>query len=109
MYTKHSKHLTTEGAKKVLATAIDKAKEAGIAITVAITTWADTRSRSSAWMADVSTPHSATKAVCSASTKANRVTRRTAQALDTAHAGLALRPAPERWTAMEGGCPIIVE
>jgi Haem degrading protein HbpS-like len=37
MYTKNSKHLTTEGAKKMMATAIDKAKEAGIAITVAIT------------------------------------------------------------------------
>ena len=31
------------------------------------------------------------------------------QALDVAHAlGLALAAGPERWTAMEGGCPIIV-
>jgi uncharacterized protein GlcG (DUF336 family) len=30
------------------------------------------------------------------------------QALDVAHAlGLALAAGPERWTAMEGGCPIM--
>ena len=33
-----------------------------------------------------------------------------AQELDTAHAlGFALAAGPERWTAMEGGYPIIVE
>jgi uncharacterized protein GlcG (DUF336 family) len=32
------------------------------------------------------------------------------QALDVAHAlGLALAAGPERWTAMEGGCPVIVD
>jgi uncharacterized protein GlcG (DUF336 family) len=31
------------------------------------------------------------------------------QPLDTAHAlGLALAAGPERWTAMEGGCPVLV-
>ena len=34
----------------------------------------------------------------------------TAQSLDTSHAiGLALAAGPDRWTAMEGGYPIIVE
>ena len=113
MYTKHSKHLTTEGAKKVLATAIDKAKEAGIAITVAITDAGGhlillERMDGGRFH----TVHSATtKAVCSASNKRPTASHGAqAQALDTAHAlGLALAAGPERWTAMEGGCPIIVE
>ena len=57
------------------------------------------------------TVHSATtKAACAASTR--RVTTShgaVGQALDTAHAlGLALAAGPERWTAMEGGCPVLV-
>jgi uncharacterized protein GlcG (DUF336 family) len=58
------------------------------------------------------TVHSATtKAVCSASNQRPTASHGAqAQALDTAHAlGLALAAGPERWTAMEGGCPIIVE
>ena len=32
------------------------------------------------------------------------------QPLDVAHAlGLALAAGPERWTAMEGGCPILID
>jgi uncharacterized protein GlcG (DUF336 family) len=32
------------------------------------------------------------------------------QELDVTHAlGLALAAGPERWTAMEGGCPVIVD
>jgi uncharacterized protein GlcG (DUF336 family) len=32
------------------------------------------------------------------------------QPLDVTHAiGLALAAGPERWTAMEGGCPVIVD
>lgn len=44
--------------------------------------------------------------------RTKRLTTRGAQAqpLDTLHAlGLALAAGPERWTAMEGGFPIIVE
>jgi len=57
------------------------------------------------------TVHSATtKAACAASTR--RVTTShgaVGQPLDTAHAlGLALAAGPERWTAMEGGCPVLV-
>jgi glc operon protein GlcG len=56
------------------------------------------------------TVHSATtKAVCAASNR--RVTSAKGaqgQPLDVAHAlGLALAAGPERWTAMEGGCPIM--
>jgi uncharacterized protein GlcG (DUF336 family) len=56
--------------------------------------------------------HSATtKAVCAASNKRPTSSRGAqAQPLDVAHAlGLALAAGPERWTAMEGGCPVIVE
>jgi uncharacterized protein GlcG (DUF336 family) len=54
--------------------------------------------------------HSATtKAVCAASNK--RLTGSqgaVGQSLDVLHAlGLALAAGPERWTAMEGGCPIM--
>jgi len=52
---------------------------------------------------------STTKAVCAASNKRLTSSRgAVAQELDVAHAiGLALAAGPERWTAMEGGCPII--
>jgi uncharacterized protein GlcG (DUF336 family) len=54
---------------------------------------------------------STTKAVCAASNKRPTTSKGAqAQSLDTAHAiGLALAAGPERWTAMEGGYPIIVE
>src|SRR5476649_1808013 len=37
MYVTSGKRLTTEGAKKMMATAVEKAKEAGIAVSIAIT------------------------------------------------------------------------
>ncbi|MBI4886063.1 MAG: heme-binding protein, partial [Acidobacteria bacterium] len=54
---------------------------------------------------------STTKAVCAASNKRPTGAKGAqAQSLDVAHAvGLALAAGPERWTAMEGGYPIIVE
>ena len=54
---------------------------------------------------------STTKAVCADSTQRPTTSKGAqAQSLDTAHAiGLALAAGPERWTAMEGGYPIIVE
>jgi uncharacterized protein GlcG (DUF336 family) len=57
------------------------------------------------------TVHSATaKAVCAASTRrATSAQGAAGQVLDVAHAlGLALAAGPERWTAMEGGYPVIV-
>ena len=52
---------------------------------------------------------STTKAVCAASNKRGTGSQgAVGQALDTAHAlGLALAAGPERWTAMEGGWPIM--
>src|SRR5262245_65837825 len=58
------------------------------------------------------TVHSATTtAVCAASNKRPTSSHGAqGQTLDVAHAlGLALAAGPERWTAMEGGCPVIVE
>jgi glc operon protein GlcG len=56
------------------------------------------------------TVHSATtKAVCAASNRRPTTAKgAVGQELDVAHAlGLALAAGPERWTAMEGGCPIM--
>ena len=113
MYVGNTKRLLHAGARKMAATAIDKAREAGIAISVAITDAGGhlvllERMDGGRFH----TVHSCTtKAVCASSNK--RVTSARgaqAQELDTAHAiGLALAAGPERWTAMEGGCPVIVD
>jgi len=113
MYVISGKRLTMDGAKKMMATAIAKAKEAGVAVSVAITDAGGhlillERMESGRFH----TVHSSTtKAVCAASNKRMTTSRGAqAQELDTAHAlGLALAAGPERWTAMEGGCPIIVD
>jgi glc operon protein GlcG len=113
MYVISGKRLTMDGAKKMMATAIAKAKEAGVAVSVAITDAGGhlillERMESGRFH----TVHSSTtKAVCAASNKRMTTSRGAqAQELDTAHAlGLALAAGPERWTAMEGGCPIIAD
>jgi len=113
MYVSNGKRLTGAGAKKMMATAIAAAEKSGIAITVAI---ADAGGHLLLLErmdgGRFHTVHSATvKAVCSASNKRPTSARGAqAQELDTVHAlGLALAAGPERWTAMEGGCPVIVE
>src|SRR5437762_11526141 len=106
-----SKRLTAAGARKMMATAIARAAEAGIAVTVAI---ADAGGNllllERMEGGRFHTVHSATtKAVCAASNK-RPTSPKGAQgnALDTGHAlGLALAAGPERWTAMEGGFPIL--
>ena len=112
MYVAESKRLTNEGAKRMMATAIDAARDAGIAVTVAITDGGGhlimlERMEGGRFH----TVHSATtKAVCAASNKRPTSAKGAqAQPLDAAHAlGLALAAGPERWTAIEGGCPVIV-
>src|SRR6266853_2546454 len=112
MYVANTKRLTLAGARKIAATAIGMADAAGVAISVAI---ADAGGNLLLLErmdgGRFHTVHSATtKAVCAASNK--RITGpkgAQGQSLDVAHAlGLALAAGPERWTAMEGGCPIIV-
>jgi glc operon protein GlcG len=113
MHVTAAKRLTMDGAKKMMAAAIDQAKRAGIAITVAI---ADAGGHLVLLERMEGGPfhsvHSSTaKAVCSASTKRMTSARGAqGQELDTLHAlGLTLAAGAERWTAMEGGCPIIVD
>jgi glc operon protein GlcG len=113
MYVTEAKRLTNEGAHRMMATAIEKARQAGIAIACAITDAGGhvillERMDGGRFH----TVHSCTtKAVCAASNR--RVTSSrgaVGQDLDVAHAlGLALAAGPERWTAMEGGAPVIVD
>ena len=112
MYVVDAKRLTAAGAKKIMATALARAQEAGIAVTIAIVDAGGhlvllERMDGGRFH----TVHSATtKAVCAASTRrATGAKGAQGQALDVAHAlGLALAAGAERWTPMEGGCPIMV-
>jgi glc operon protein GlcG len=113
MYVANTKRLTSDGAKKMMTAAIGKAQEAGIAISVAI---ADAGGHLILLeRMDGGRFHSVqsatTKAVCAASNKRPTSPHGAqAQPLDVAHAlGLALAAGPERWTAMEGGYPVIVD
>src|SRR5579871_1615695 len=113
MFVADAKRLTNEGAKKMMATATGLARDAGIAIAVAITDAGGhlillERMDGGRFH----TVHSATtKAACAASNKRPTSARGAqAQLLDVTHAlGLALAAGPERWTAMEGGLPIIAD
>jgi glc operon protein GlcG len=113
MHVADTKRLTHAGAKAMMATAIAKAREAGIAISVAITDAGGhlillERMDGGRFH----TVHSSTtKAVCAASNRRPTASHGAqAQPLDTAHAiGLALAAGAERWTAMEGGFPVIFE
>jgi glc operon protein GlcG len=113
MFFAAGKRLTSAGAKKMMATALAAAEQAGVSISVAIVDAGGhllllERMDGGRFH----TVHSATvKAVCAASNKRPTSARGAqAQELDTAHAlGLALAAGAERWTAMEGGAPVIVE
>jgi glc operon protein GlcG len=97
----------------MMATATAQAEEAGIPISVAIVDAGGhvilvERMDGGRFH----TVHSATtKAVCAASNKRPTTAQGAqAQPLDTVHAiGLALAAGVERWTAMEGGCPILID
>ena len=111
MYVADAKRLTVAGARKVVDTAVARAREAGMAITVAVVDAGGhlvLLERMDG--GKFHTVHSATtKAVCAASNKRNTGSKgAVGQALDVAHAlGLALAAGPGRWTAMEGGAPIM--
>ena len=108
-----TQRLTTGGAKSMLAAAIAKAEEFGIAVTVAIVD-------AGGHMLVLErmdggrfhTVHSSTtKAVTAASNKRPTTSKGAqGQDLDTVHAiGLSLAAGPARWTAMEGGFPVLVD
>jgi glc operon protein GlcG len=111
MYVADAKRLTAAGARKVVDTAVARAREAGMAITVAVVdSGGHLVSLERMDGGRFHTVHSATtKAVCAASNRrATGSKGAVGQALDVAHAlGLALAAGPERWTAMEGGAPIM--
>jgi uncharacterized protein GlcG (DUF336 family) len=112
MYISDTKRLTTEGARKIKNAAVKAAERAGIPITVAIVDAGGhllLLERMDG--GKFHSVHSATtKAVCAASNKRNTGSQgAVGQSLDMLHAlGLALAAGPERWTAMEGGCPVMV-
>ena len=113
MYVADGKRLTSAGARKVVDTALARAKEAGIAVTVAVVDAGGhlvLLERMDG--GKFHSVHSATtKAVCAASNKrATTAKGAVGQDLDVTHAlGLALAAGPERWTAMEGGVPVLID
>jgi len=113
MYVADSKRLTQQGAKKIMTTAVDLATQAGVAISCAIVDAGGhlillERMDGGRFH----TVHSCTtKAVCAASNRRPTTTKGAAgQDLDVGHTlGLALAAGPDRWTAMEGGVPVLVD
>ena len=113
MYVAQARRLTLKGARQMMAAAIGIADAEHVAIAVAIVDAGGhvvllERMDGGRFHTVYS---STTKAVCAASNKRPTTSKGAqAQPLDTSHAiGLALAAGPERWTAMEGGYPIIVE
>ena len=113
MYVAAAKRLTLAGARKMVETAMSIAERDRIPISIAI---ADAGGHLILFErmdgGRFHTVHSSTtKAVCAASNKRPTGAKGAqGQALDTTHAiGLALAAGVERWTAMEGGYPVIFE
>src|SRR3970040_489749 len=113
MYFTDSRRLTLAGAKKMMETATARAENAGYAVAVSIV---DAGGQPVLIQrmdgGRFHTVHSSTtKAACAASNKRPTTMKGAAgQSLDTLHAlGLALAAGAERWTAMEGGYPIIFD
>src|SRR5678816_4401176 len=111
MYIADSRRLTNAGAKKMIEAATATAAERGAAITIAIVdAGGHLMLLERMEGGKFHTVHSATtKAVCAASNRRGTGSKGAqGQALDVAHAlGLALAAGAERWTAMEGGWPIM--
>jgi glc operon protein GlcG len=113
MYVAPAKRLTLAGAKRMMETAIGIAERERIPISVAIVDAGGhlvlfERTDGGRFH----TVHSShTKAVCAASNKRPTTAKGAqGQPLDTSHAiGLALAAGAERWTAMEGGYPVIID
>src|SRR5512135_2572024 len=113
MYVTTTKRLTYEGARKMVAVAIDQARAAKIAISCCVV---DAGGHVVALDrmdgGPLHTIHScSTKAVCASSTKRKTSAKgAVGQTLDVAPAlGLTLAAGANRWTAMEGGVPIMVD
>ena len=113
MFVAPTKRLTMIGARKMLETAIGIAQSERIPICVAIVDAGGHLMLLERMDGGrFHTVHSSTtKAVCASSNKRPTTAKGAqGQPLDTSHAiGLALAAGAERWTAMEGGYPILVE
>lgn len=112
MFFTAAQRLTSAGARAMLHAAVAEAERDGIAVTVAIVDAGGhllVLERMDGGR--FHTVHSATaKAVCAASNKRPTGTGGAqGQPLEPLHAlGLALAAGPERWTALQGGFPIVV-
>jgi uncharacterized protein GlcG (DUF336 family) len=112
MYIADAKRLTHEGARKMMATAIEEAHKAAIAISCCIVDAGGhvvVLERMDGGR--FHTLHSSTTKAVSAASNRRATTAKGAvgQDLDVTHAlGLALAAGPGRWTAMEGGVPVLV-
>jgi glc operon protein GlcG len=113
MYVTTARRLTHEGARKIMAVAIEQARAAKISISCCVV---DAGGQVVALDrmdgAPFHTIHScSTKAVCSSSTKRKTSAKgAVGQTLDVAHAlGLTLAAGAARWTAMEGGVPVLFD
>ena len=113
MYVTTTRRLTHEGARKMIAVAIEQARAAKITISCCVV---DAGGHVVALDrmdgAPFHTIHScSTKAVCSSSTKRKTSAKgAVGQTLDVAHAlGLTLAAGADRWTAMEGGVPVLFD
>ena len=112
MYIADAKRLTHEGARKMMATAIEEAHKAAIAISCCIVDAGGhvvVLERMDGGR--FHTLHSSTTKAVSAASNRRATTAKGAvgQDLDVTHAlGLALAAGPVRWTAMEGGVPVLV-
>ena len=113
MYVTTTRRLTHDGARKMIAVAIEQARGAKIAISCCVV---DAGGQVVALDrmdgAPFHTIHScSTKAVCSSSTKRKTSAKgAVGQTLDVAHAlGLTLAAGASRWTAMEGGVPVLFD
>lgn len=112
-YVASSRRLTLAGAKKMMESVTAGAEKAGFAVAAAIV---DAGGHAVLVQrmdgGRFHTLHSCTtKAVCAASNKRPTTMKGAAgQVLDSTRAlGLSLAAGPDRWTAMEGGYPIIVD
>jgi glc operon protein GlcG len=112
MYVQDSKRLTLAGARKMMAAAMAEAQAARVPVSVAIVDAGGHMILLERMDGGrFHTVHSSTtKAICAASNRRPTSARGAqGQDLDTVHAlGLALAAGPERWTAMEGGYPIVM-
>jgi uncharacterized protein GlcG (DUF336 family) len=113
MFIADAKCLTHEGARKMMATALDEAAKAKIAISCCIVdAGGHVMVLERMDGGRFHTLHSCTtKAVCAASNRRPTSAQgAVGQELDVTHAlGLALAAGAERWTAMEGGVPVLVD